>query len=604
MMSDSLVHRGPDSSGIWSSGDGTVILGHRRLSIIAAHSGASQPMATRDGRHVLAYNGEIYNFKDLPVQVSATMGDTAAMLALWKDLGPASLPKLRGMFAFAMYDRADRSLYLARDRFGIKPLFYSCSSNGTLVFASEIKALVLSGMVPLEWDTDALWAFRKFLTVPGVSTAYRAIKQVPPGFMLRWRNGRCELESWAPAFHPPRIVDRRSHQERLDGLRAHLESAANRQLISERPITLLLSGGLDSGAIAASVQDRELTATAVSFGGDNQQDVDGARATSRWLDMDLNVLTLSHVDLVDEFQRMIHSHDQPFADAAGMVLGAVCRQLSGQMVVVLQGDGGDEVFFGYRMYARALMALRFGSFRKILLPFARFPRASRRGILIQSQLEALAAPDDRVLAQLSGIAHTQLPLSRGLGPRLLDSQPEDLVIDAHYIDAWNESRGLSPAQRVLEVDRRTRLHDLYLPKVDRASMNSSIEVRVPILDEDLVDYVRGLPDRDLVGGVRTKRILRAALHHRLPHQVVYGSKKGFGVPVDRWMRESLGVFAREVFSDKATIELGLIHSETALADLDAHEQGKPGLGPYLFALLALAVWGVQARSLQVGSTLR
>lgn len=592
-MTRALERRGPDAEGAWISRDGRVALGHRRLAIIACGPRGAQPMTSRDGTVTIAFNGEIYNYRDLASKDDAQDGDTRVLVEAWAREGVAVLPRLRGIFAFAAYDHRTGQVWLVRDRLGIKPMYLSSGADGTLVFGSEIKSVLASGMVDPTPDADAIISYRLLRAVPGCVTAYRHIRQVPPGSALCWDAGHVRATTWWSVGSLP-VPQQFVPSDACDRIRALVDQAVHRQLESERPMGLLLSGGLDSGAIAASAAARaDIRAFTISFGDANQGDVDGARQTARHLGIALEEVSMPEASLPGEIEAMLDAHDQPFSDAAGVPIAMACRLLRAHAVVLLQGDGGDEVFGGYATYSRVLWAKRTRAawmLASALLSMA----PGRRARKLRRIAAAMAMPADVVLAALNSPCSPDMPAVRGLGPALRDAAGRVDPMD-HYRQVSDGLRSVDPVTRAIRTDMATQLHDRFLPKVDRASMRESVEVRVPLLDEDLVDYVATLPASALVQGGRTKVLFREAMRPRLPSQVIAGAKRGFAVPVDAWMRGALHDCAQSVFSSREVREAGMVDPQVALEDLARHRSGSVDCGEHLLSLVMLAKWSAARR---------
>jgi asparagine synthase (glutamine-hydrolysing) len=592
-MARALERRGPDAEGTWISRDGRVALGHRRLAIIACGPRGAQPMTSRDGSVTLAFNGEIYNYRDLASKEDAQDGDTRALVEAWARDGVAALPRLRGIFAFAAYDHRTGHVWLVRDRLGIKPMYHSIGADGVLVFGSEIKAVLASGMVDPAPDADAIISYRLLRAVPGCATAYAHIRQVPPGSALCWEAGLVRTTSWWSVCSLPAQRED-APADACDRVRALVDQAVRRQLESERPMGLLLSGGLDSGAIAASAAARaDIRAFTVSFGGANQGDVDGAHQTARHLGIALEQVSMPEGSLPSEIEAMLDAHDQPFSDAAGVPIAMACRMLRSHAVVLLQGDGGDEVFGGYATYSRVLWAKRASAAWRLasaLLSVAPGGRARK----LRRIAAAMAMPADLVLAALNSPCSPGMPSVRGLGPALQDAVGRTDPM-SHYRHVSDGLRALDPVTQAIRTDIATQLHDRFLPKVDRASMHESVEVRVPLLDEDLLDYVATLPASALVHGSRTKVLFREAMRPRLPSTVIAGAKRGFAVPVDAWMRGALHDCAQSLFASREVRDAGMVDPKVALADLARHRSGSLDCGEHLLSLLMLAKWSVMRR---------
>jgi len=592
LMTRALERRGPDAQGTWVSPDDAVAFGHRRLAIIGCGPRGAQPMTSRDGSITIVFNGEIYNYRDIAPPHDAQDGDTRALVEAWAVSGAAILPRLRGIFAFAVYDHRSRQVCLVRDRLGIKPLYFASCPDGTLIFGSEIKSVLASGLVDASPDADAILSYRMLRAVPGCATAYRAIRQVAPGSVLLWDADGCRRSTvwWSVESLP--APQREVPADACERIRALVDQAVHRQLESERPMGLLLSGGLDSGAIAASAASRaDIRAFTISFGAANEGDVRGARQTAGHVGLRLEEVSMPDSSVPDEIAAMLAAHDQPFSDAAGVPVAMACRLLREHAVVLLQGDGGDEVFGGYATYSRVLWASR-------ARPAWMVARAAlavvpgHRARKLRRIAAAMGMPESVVLAWLNSPCSPDVPAVRGLGPALREALTgQDPA--AHYGELFMRLRELDPVTRAIRTDVATQLHDRFLPKVDRASMSESVEVRVPLLDEDLMDYAATLPAHALVRGSQTKVLFRDAMRPRLPASVIAGAKRGFAVPVDAWMRGPLHDLAHATFSSRDVRDAGMVDSACALADLSRHRSGALDCGEHLLSLLMLARWSAR-----------
>jgi asparagine synthase (glutamine-hydrolysing) len=521
-----------------------------RLSILDLSAAGNQPMATREDDLVIIYNGEVYNFRDLAGELSLSgfrsRSDTEVILKAFQKLGVNAFAKFNGMFAFALYDKRSRKVWLVRDRLGIKPLYYRFDDQG-LIFGSEIKSLRALMDVAPQCDPSSLHEWLYYGNALGGKTLYRGIQQLQPGQYLEldlatfqhriavyW--SLRDQANHSDAVHSPA-------REMIAETRRLLEEAVRRQLVSDVPIGVFLSGGVDSSAITA-IASKYYSGRLATFsaGFDDLDGVDErpkARRVAEHFGTEHHELFIAGADLGDLVEKMVYHHDLPFSDAANIPLYLMAAQISATTKVVLQGDGGDELFGGYRRYA----TLRH---RYLLQVLARTGRAVEGAMpdsvfytRVRRYLHAFAADD------LAGtMAQLLTPVDPQRSPDAVFATPfrEEL----RKADPFRRYRDCQPqfadhdvANQMLLVDMMVELPDIFLEKVDRSTMAASLEVRVPFLDHDLVDYVVRIPsDRKMPWG-RKKWLLKHALHGLVPRDVLYGPKTGFNVPFGYWLRTSL-----------------------------------------------------------------
>jgi asparagine synthase (glutamine-hydrolysing) len=555
-----IRHRGPDAQGEYH--DGPVWLGHQRLSIIDLTDSGAQPMATEDGRFVTCYNGEVYNFRELATELALdglrSHSDTEVVLRAFQKLGPRSLRLLNGMFAFALYDRVARKLWLVRDRLGIKPLYYRLDEQG-LAFGSEIKSIVAADRQPSVCDLSAVHEWLHYGTTLGGRTLYRGIRQLLPGHVLE-----LNLDSFDIDIRPywslreqadPKNLVRDSTDEMIAETRRLLDEAVRRQLVSDVPVGVFLSGGVDSTAITAFASrhyaGRLATYSAGFDGAAREDERPKARRVAAHYGTDHHEMTISAGNVADLVELMVRHHDAPFSDAANIPLYLMAAQISGQTKVVLQGDGGDEVFGGYRRYATLKHYPWLHTLATLVRPLPRMMPKSHLRQRVERYVDAFAAPDlATTMALLLTIEDAR---SR---PARVFTAPYQRIIEqsdpfARYREVQSLFAGHDIGSQMSLIDLMIELPDTFLEKVDRATMAASLEVRVPFLDHDLVDYVVRIPgDRKMPGG-RKKWLLKQALDGIVPRDVLYGPKSGFNVPFGYWLRTAL----KPVFFDHlATFE--------------------------------------------------
>ncbi|MFL5782215.1 MAG: asparagine synthase (glutamine-hydrolyzing) [Thermoleophilaceae bacterium] len=594
-MNGTLRHRGPDSDGVLL--DGPVGLAMRRLSIIDL-AGGDQPIANEDGSVHVIQNGEIYNYRELRDGLLRrghelrTESDTEVLVHLYEENGDAFVRDLRGMFAIALWDAARRRLVLARDRFGIKPLHYAVT-GGTLSFASELKALLRQPGFPTDVDLDAVEAYLAFNSIPAPYTIYRAARKLPPGHLLIWSGGEPRVERFArPA--PPRAAEVR--HEGADALaaelRERLRGSVRAHLVADVPVGVLLSGGVDScalAALAAGESGERVRTFSIGFEERSFDELERARMVARRYDTEHHELVLrpNAAELLPELAK---AFDEPFADSSALPTYLVAKLASEHVKVALSGEGGDELFGGYYTYVADLVAPYLARPAAAVRPIVeRLPSSTRRTSLDYMAKRfargATLPPLDRHHAWkeiFSQDARAEL-----LGPRADHARDPLELWRARYA----ETEGAEELARLQDVDLGLYLADDLLTKTDRASMAHSLEVRVPFLDTEVTDLALALPARMKVRAmVRKKWLLRRAVEPLVPRAILHGRKRGFSIPAAAWLRGELQPFAREVLSPDAVARGGVLDPRAVTAVLDRHVSGAEDLSRQLWGLMSFALW--------------
>jgi asparagine synthase (glutamine-hydrolysing) len=586
-MSSKLVHRGPDSDGTFD--DGPVALAARRLAIIDLATG-DQPIANEDGTVHVVQNGELYNYRELRTELERaghrfrTQGDTEVLVHLYEQEGPAFARRLRGMFAVALWDSRLRRLVLARDRFGIKPLYYRPSGRG-LEFASELRSLPRG-----EIDPDALEAFLAFNSIPAPLTIFRDSRKLPPGHVLVWEAGEVRLERYArPAPVPLDELREDDEAELLEELRARLRDSVRAHLIADVPVGVLLSGGIDSSALAAlAAQETAEPVRTFSIGFEERSfdELSDARLVAERYGTRHRELVL-RPDAALLLPALADAFDEPFADSSALPTYLVSQLAAEDVKVALSGEGGDELFGGYYTYVADLLAERAGGLAGIARPLVellpsstarasfdykakRFTRGAHLPPLERHHAwKEIFSPDAR--AELTGRRH-------GFDP-----------VDLHR-ERFAETEGAELLARLQDVDLGIYLVDDLLVKTDRASMAHSLEVRVPYLDAAVAGFAQALPRRHRVNGVRKKVLLRKAVAPLVPDRIVRGKKRGFSIPAAAWLRGELEPFARDTLSTETLRRQGYFEPEAVRRLLDRHVAGEEDLSRQLWGLLAFTLW--------------
>jgi asparagine synthase (glutamine-hydrolysing) len=592
-MCDTLHHRGPDDAGSWS--EGPVALGARRLSIIDL-AGGHQPMASEDGGVVVVQNGEIYNHEALREELRAaghtfaTRCDTEVLVHGHEEWGEGLLERLRGMFAIAVWDARARRLLLARDRFGIKPLYWS-AQGGVLSFGSELKALRVLGLRE-EIDVDALEAYLAFNAIPAPLTIFRGIHKLGPGQLLSFTpGGSPEVREWCRPM--PAAADRlrgESEEELAEEVRARLRDSVRAHLVADVPVGVFLSGGVDSGALAAlAAQETEGRVSTFSIGFEEQSfdELAGARLVAERYGTDHHerVLRVGGGEVVDLLPEIVAAFDEPFADSSALPTYLVSRLAGEHVKVALSGEGGDELFGGYHTYVADLLAPRLAPLARLARPFVeRIPSSSRRVSLDYKARRFVRAAHLPPLDRHHGFKEILAPELR---TALLDGMRTRPPADP--LDPWREhwaaTAGAEELARLQELDLNLYLPSDLLVKTDRASMAHSLEARVPFLDPHVAELALALPTRMKVRGRQKKVLLRRAMEPLLPPEVVHGAKRGFSIPAAAWLRGDLEPFARDVLG-----QARLVDRDVALRLLDEHVARRDDHSRPLWGLLCLELW--------------
>jgi asparagine synthase (glutamine-hydrolysing) len=586
-MSGTLTHRGPDSAGEFI-GDG-VGLAARRLSIIDLETG-DQPIANEDGSCHVIQNGEIYNYEELRTGLERaghrfhTHGDTEVLVHAYEEWGPQFAARLRGMFALAVWDTPRRRLVLARDRYGIKPLYYRCE-GGELSFASEVRALPRG-----ELDLDALEAFLAFNSIPAPLTIFREIRKLPPGHVLTWDEGRLQLDRYARPGPVP-IDDLRDDEdaELLEELRARLRDSVRAHLVSDVPVGVLLSGGVDSAALAALAAQESgepLRTFSIGFEERSFNELDDARLVAQMYGTEHHELVL-RPDAALLLPKLADAFDEPFADSSALPTYLVSQLAADHVKVALSGEGGDELFGGYYTYAADQLADRLAPLARVARPLVdRLPSSSARASFDYKAKRFVRAAHLPPLERHHGWKEIfDSDLRAELTGRTHPFDPVDL-----YRARYRETAGADPLARLQDVDFGIYLVDDLLVKTDRASMAHSLEARVPYLDPAVTNFAFGLQARHKVRGLAKKVLLRRAVAPLLPRKIVYGRKRGFSIPAAAWLRGELEPFARDTLAPDVIRRQGFFRAEGVTRLLDRHVNGDEDLSRQLWGLLAFTLW--------------
>ena len=598
-MTEALAHRGPDGAGVWTAPG--VGLGHRRLSIIDL-AGSPQPMHSADGRATIVFNGEIYNFRELRRELEGlgatfrTQGDTEVILAAWQQWGVECLPRLHGMFAFAIYDSARRTLFLARDRLGVKPLFMVHLSDGSLAFASELKGLLAHPLLRREADPLAIEDYLAWGYVPDHRSILKGVEKLPAGHYRLLRHE-------APPAPPVRWWDvsfegrRRGSERDLEAELLHrLREAVTSRMVADVPLGAFLSGGVDSSAVVALMAEASrLPVRTCSIGFDvaalDETSYAAKVAALFGTDHEARQVSADQFDAIDTLAAMF---DEPFADASALPTWRVCQLARESVTVALSGDGADEALAGYRRQVfhaheeRARALLPAGFRRTVLGPLGNlYPKAdwAPRPLRAKATLLALAADGAEGYARaLSVVTPEQRQrlyapdLARALGNYRAE-QP--------LVELMRAAPARSGLDRAQYVDLAFWLPGDILTKVDRTSMAVSLEAREPLLDHRLIEFAATLPERMRVRGRQGKWLLKKTMRRYLPDEILYRPKQGFVTPIAQWFRGPLADEARAIGSSAALARTGWFDTALLAGLAEAHRTGRADHSRLLWQLVML-----------------
>jgi asparagine synthase (glutamine-hydrolysing) len=622
-MLASIEHRGRDDEGVWTSAPidaagRNVSLGHRRLAIIDISSAGHQPMFTPDGRFVLTFNGEIYNYRELREQLKGrghtflTDTDTEVLLTAFAEWGTECLPRLNGMFAFAAYDTKEQVLTLARDHVGIKPLYYAVvpaarDQPESFVFASEIKAILATGLLQRAIDPAALNQYLTFLWTPDPHTLFRGIQKLPPAHFLTVKDNQVSTHEWWDVSYD-NIEEGRSEEWWREQVLETLDRVVDLEMVADVPLGSFLSGGIDSSGIVAMMKNhshgRRVSTYTIGFKPEDLRydiiadDVGWARKANAILDTDSHEIMLAP-DVAELLPKLVYHLDEPTADPAIIASYLVSRAARETLTVLLSGVGGDEVFAGYPR----LLAMKIA---QALEPIPNFVR--RPGL----KMIAEAMPGGRP-GKFTGPLRNAKKFSRsaaldfedrylGYGTYFDDAAraqlyTSDLAAATCGADAYAEHRRYfarqkhaDPLNRLLYVDLKTFLPCLNLAYTDKTSMAANLEVRVPFLNREMIDLTARMPPDLKLRGLKRKYILKRALEKVLPRDLVWRKKAGFGAPIRAWLRGPLKPMVDDLLSTETIERRGLFKPAEVQRIINANLSGREDYNLQVFQLLTLELW--------------
>jgi asparagine synthase (glutamine-hydrolysing) len=591
-MSAALAHRGPDSEGIEL--DGPAGLAARRLAIIDLEHG-DQPIADEEGRHRVVQNGEIYNYRALRRELEqaghrfTTRSDTEVLVHLYEERGLDFVHALRGMFAIALWDPGRRRLVLARDRFGIKPLYYR-EAGGVFSFASELKALLEQPDLDRRIDPDAVESFLAFNSIPAPMTIFEGVRKLPAGHLLVHDGDRISLISYArPRPEPAGALRSEPREELAEELRDRLRDSVRAHLVADVPVGVLLSGGVDSAALTAlAAQEASGTVSTFSIGFEEESfdELDGARLVAERYGTDHHELVV-RPDAATLLPRLVEAFDEPFADSSALPTYLVSELAAGSVKVALSGEGGDELFGGYYTYVADQLAPRLGPAIRPVRPLVeRLPSSSAKVSFDYKAKRFVRGAHLPPVERHHAWKEIFSPERRAeLVDRRRDGVADPLDL---YRERYADTAGAEPLARLQDLDLGIYLVDDLLVKTDRASMAHSLEARVPFCDP--VELALALPTKLKVRGLQKKRLLRQAVAPLLPRAIVRGRKRGFSIPLAAWLRGELEPFARDVLEADTLRRHGLLRAEPVQRLLEDHVSGREDLSRQIWGLMSLTLW--------------
>ena len=594
-MCRSIRHRGPDEQGTLI--EGRAALGMRRLSIIDLKTG-QQPIFSCDGNLAIVFNGEIYNFRELKTDLEQrghrfkTNSDTETIVHAYEEYGAACVEHLRGMFAFAIWDISAEKLFLARDRVGKKPLFYTLTNDGDFVFGSELKSLLETSEIERKISVSALDAFLTFGYVPEELCIFENVKKLAPAHTLTFQNDTITIENYwdFPLVENSKIGDEREILEELNCL---LEESVRIRLISEVPLGAFLSGGVDSSAIVGLMSrhsEKSVKTFSIGFEEDSYDELKFARIAARHFKTEHHEFTLTP-EIVNEIDDLVWHLDEPFADMSALPTFAVAKMAREFVTVALSGDGGDELFAGYTRYATHFRKSglekmpRFLRQNVLQTVAANLPHGARgKNYLHNAALDAI----DRYIDSVShfGKPNRKRLYSAGFYEKLNGSFGAGEQI-------FQNLAGHAPdnsLEQLLYLDSKTYLPSDILTKVDRMTMAASLEARSPLLDHKLIEFVSQIPANLKLKNFETKYIFKEAVRGFVPGKILDRPKQGFGVPVDVWINQKLKPRIRETLLERRSVERGFFEPRYIETLLDEHESGRRDHAWRLWALFVFELW--------------
>ena len=599
-MNACIVHRGPDDDGFYLNK--SVALAMRRLSIIDVAHG-KQPIYSEDKTKAIVFNGEIYNFQELKKDLEnrghkfETNSDTEVIVHLYDRYGADCVDYLRGMFAFAIWDETDKSLFIARDRLGKKPLLYSLQSNGDLIFGSEFRAVLAHPNISREVDFEAIDSYLSYLCVPAPQTAFKQIRKLEPAHWLRWKNGRIETKRyWSPDFSKKIKI---SEEDAIEETLRILREATKMRMISEVPLGAFLSGGVDSStvvALMAQESDQPVKTFSIGFEEQDFSELKYAKKVAEYVGAEYNEFIVKP-DALEVLPKLVEHYGEPYADSSAIPTYYVAKETRKFVTVALNGDGGDESFAGYERHAAMQIAEL----------YQRFPRILRKtlletpvNLLPTSELKRSRIRDAQHFLQVANLPKTERyfrwmsTFNRAAKKMLYTPEFTETVAGQNpsaFIDKWfAKANGAGILDATLLTDQMTYLPNDLLVKVDIASMANSLEARSPFLDHKLIEFAATLPENLKMKRYETKSLLKKVAAKLVPSEVIYRRKMGFGVPIGNWFRGEMKEFVRGVLLSEKSLNRGIAKREMIEKYVGEHINAERDHTFQIWTLLMLELW--------------
>ncbi len=599
-MNRCIVHRGPDEDGFFLREN--IGLAMRRLSIIDL-AGGQQPIFSEDKTKAIVFNGEIYNFQELKADLKKrshkfhTNSDTEVIVHLYDEYGADCVNYLRGMFAFAVWDETDKSLFIARDRVGKKPLLYSHQPNGDLIFGSEFTALLTHPSVSREVDYAAIDSYLSYLCVPAPQTAFQQIRKLEPAHWLRWKDGKIETQRyWQPDFSRKIKI---SEVEAIEETTRILREATKLRMISEVPLGAFLSGGVDSSLIVALMaQESSQPVKTFSIGFEEQDfsELKYAKRVAEHVGAEYNEFVVKP-DALEVLPKLVEHYGEPYADSSAIPTYYVAKETRKFVTVALNGDGGDESFAGYERHAAMRIAELYhrlpAVLRKTLIekPINLFPTSEMKKSRVRDAKRFLQAAN---LPKTERYFRWMSIFNRDAKKALYTREFAETVAGENpsvFLDDWfARANGAGILDATLLTDQMTYLPNDLLVKVDIASMANSLEARSPFLDHKVIEFAASLPENLKMRRFETKSLLKKAAAKLVPREVIYRRKMGFGVPVGNWFRGEMKNFVRDILLSEKSLNRGIAKREIVETYVKEHTEAERDHTFQIWTLLMLELW--------------
>ena len=596
-MTDRIMHRGPDDAGVFC--DGKIVLGHRRLSILDLSCAGHQPMYSEDGRYIIVFNGEVYNFLEIKAKLAScgysfsSHTDTEVVLKSFTEWREQSFSMFNGMFAFAIWDKEQKELFLVRDRFGIKPLYYSYLNN-TLSFASEMKAILEVSENTMHINMQALVEYMWYGNSLSQNTIYTEIEELLPGCYLKTEGKKISISTYWSLSSIVISNEGQSEENVVKETQRRLEEAVKSHLISDVPVGVFLSGGIDSSAITAFASKHysgKISTYSVGFDfAKGVNELAKAKSVAKYFGTHHNELHISADNIPEIMETLVLHHDEPFGDAANIPLYLLSKEIKGSIKVVLQGDGGDEIFGGYSRYKTLQNITKWKWINRFFNLFPHNFSQNSKWQQFKRFTSAINQKEDykRMALLLTVETEANSPL-RILNPELRKNL-RFLNPFERYQEMDAKFSKLDLVQKMLYTDCSIILPDTFLEKVDKSTMANSLEVRVPFLDNNLTDYVLKLPVAMKVHNGEQKYLLKAALRGVVPDSILDAPKTGFGVPYGYWLQTKLSGYMRDVLLSDNPLMNEIFNKKILVKIIDEHIKGKGYHSFLLWKCLNLGIW--------------